>query len=219
MSLVIAYRDKTNGMYYIAGDSAVSIGNGGKNVLGPRSKKVFRAYNHPDILVGVVGDFRYCPLFANADLFEGYDQTFSEADEYRFMYNTVSPRLLETIINDARIEAVKDSDKYYNFGVLIVTKNGIYDIDKDFSVATYEDEYAAIGIGRVTAGAILHVMNKYEEGTIKKINLTMQASIKYIDSIDYPIHIFTEAFSHDHDKRAELVLRNAASTFIIDETK
>ena len=218
MSLVIAYRDKTNGMYYIAGDSAVSIGNGGKNVLGPRSKKVFRAYNHPDILVGVVGDFRYCPLFANADLFEGYDQTFSEADEYRFMYNTVSPRLLETINNDARIEAVKNHDEY-NFEVLIVTKNGIYDIDKDFSVATYEDEYAAIGIGRVTAGAILHVMNKYEEGTIKKITLTMQASIKYIDSIDYPIHIFTEAFSHDHDKRAELVLRNAASTFIIDETK
>ena len=218
MSLVIAYRDKTNGMYYIAGDSAVSIGNGGKNVLGPRSKKVFRAYNHPDILVGVVGDFRYCPLFANADLFEGYDQTFSEADEYRFMYNTVSPRLLETINNDARIEAVKNHDEY-NFEVLIVTKNGIYDIDKDFSVATYEDEYAAIGIGRVTAGAILHVMNKYEEGTVKKITLTMQASIKYIDSIDYPIHIFTEAFSHDHDKRAELVLRNAASTFIIDETK
>ena len=62
-------------------------------------------------------------------------------------------------------------------------------------------------------------MNKYEEGTVKKITLTMQASIKYIDSIDYPIHIFTEAFSHDHDKRAELVLRNAASTFIIDETK
>ena len=218
MSLVIAYRDKTNGMYYIAGDSAISIGNAGKNVLGPCSKKVFRAYNHPDILVGVVGDFRYCPLFANADLFEGYDQTFSEADEYRFMYNTVSPRLLETINNDARIEAVKNHDEY-NFEVLIVTKNGIYDIDKDFSVATYEDEYAAIGIGRVTAGAILHVMNKYEEGTVKKITLTMQASIKYIDSIDYPIHIFTEAFSHDHDKRAELVLRNAASTFIIDETK
>lgn len=218
MSLVIAYCDKKNGMYYLAGDSSISIGNGGKNVLGPRSKKVFRAYNHPDILVGVVGDFRYCPLFANADLFEGYDQTFSEADEYRFMYNTVSPRLLETINNDARIEAVKNHDEY-NFEVLIVTKNGIYDIDKDFSVATYEDEYAAIGIDRVTAGAILHVMNKYEEGTVKKITLTMQASIKYIDSIDYPIHIFTEAFSHDHDKRAELVLRNAASTFIIDETK
>ena len=218
MSLVIAYRDKTNGMYYIAGDSSISIGSAGKNVLGLRNKKVFRAYNHPDILVGIVGDFRYCPLFANADLFEGYDQTFSEADEYRFMYNTVSPRLLETINNDARIEAVKNHDEY-NFEVLIVTKNGIYDIDKDFSVATYEDEYAAIGIGRVTAGAILHVMNKYEEGTVKKITLTMQASIKYIDSIDYPIHIFTEAFSHDHDKRAELVLRNAASTFIIDETK
>ena len=68
MSLVIAYRDKTNGMYYIAGDSAISIGNTGKNVLGSRIKKVFRAYNHPDILIGVVGDFRYCPLFANADL-------------------------------------------------------------------------------------------------------------------------------------------------------
>lgn len=206
MSLVIAYRDETNGMYYIAGDSAVSIGNGGKNVLGPRTKKVFRAYNHPDILVGVVGDFRYSPLFANADLFEGYDQTFSEADEYRFMYNTVSPRLLKTINDDARIEAVKDHDEY-NFGALIVTKNGIYDIDRDFSVATYEDEYAAIGVGRITAGAILHVMNDYEKDTIKKITSAMQASIKYIEGINYPIHIFTEAFSHDLDKRKELVMR------------
>lgn len=206
MSLVIAYRDETNGMYYIAGDSAVSIGNGGKNVLGPRTKKVFRAYNHPDILVGIVGDFRYSPLFANADLFEGYDQTFSEADEYRFIYNTVSPRLLKTINDDARIEAVKDHDEY-NFGALIVTKNGIYDIDRDFSVATYEDEYAAIGVGRITAGAILHVMNDYEKDTIKKITSAMQASIKYIEGINYPIHIFTEAFSHDLDKRKELVMR------------
>ena len=218
MSLVIAYRDKTNGMYYIAGDSSISIGNAGKNVLGPNSKKVFRAYNHPDILVGIVGDFRYCPLFANADLFEGYDQTFSEADEYRFMYNTVSPRLLKTINDDNRIEAVKDHDRY-SFEALIVTKNGIYDIDKDFSVATYEDDYAATGIGWTTANAILYVMNEYEEDTVKKIASAMQASIKYLDGINYPIHIFTEAFSHDYDKRTELVLRNTTSTFIIDETK
>ena len=218
MSLVIAYRDKTNGMYYIAGDSAVSIGNTGKNVLGSRIKKLFRAYNHPDILVGVVGDFRYCPLFANADLFDGYDQTFSEADEYRFMYNTVSPRLLKTINEDGRISAVKDCDSY-NFGVLIVTKNGIYDIDRDFSVATYEDEYAVIGVGRITASAVLYVMDDYEEDVIKKITSAMQASIEYIDGINYPIHIFTEAFSHDYDKRKDLVLRNTTSTFIIDETK
>ena len=218
MSLVIAYCDKKNGMYYLAGDSSISIGNRGKNVLGPRSKKVFRAYNHPDILVGVVGDFRYCPLFANADLFEGYDQTFSEADEYRFIHNTVSPRLLKTINEDGRIDAVKDHDRY-SFEALIVTKNGIYDIDKDFSVATYDTDYVAIGLGWVTADAILHVMNKYEEDTVKKIALAMQASIKYLDGIDYPIHIFTEAFSHDCDKRAELVLRNTASTLIIDETK
>ena len=218
MSLVIAYRDKTNGMYYISGDSSVSIGSGGKNVLGPRNKKVFRAYNHPDILVGVVGAFRYCPLFANADLFEGYDQAFSEADEYQFMYNVVSPRLLKTINDDARIDALRDRDRY-DFEILIVTKNGIYDIDKDFSVVTYDADYAAVGVGWVTANAILHVMNKYEEGAVKKITLAMQASIKYLDGISYPIHIFTEAFSHDYDKRAELVLRNAASTFIIDETK
>lgn len=153
-----------------------------------------------------MGDFRYSPLFANADLFEGYDPTFSEADEYRFMYNTVSPRLLKTINDDARIEAVKDHDEY-NFGALIVTKNGIYDIDRDFSVATYEDEYAAIGVGRITAGAILHVMNDYEKDTIKKITSAMQASIKYIEGVNYPIHIFTEAFSHDLDKRKELVMR------------
>lgn len=218
MSLVIAYRDKTNGMYYIAGDSAISIGNGGKNVLGPHSKKVFRAYNHPDILVGIVGDFRYCPLFANADLFEGYDQTFSEADEYRFIHNVVSLRLLKTINDDGRIDAVKDHDRY-SFEALIVTKNGIYDIDKDFSVATYDTDYAAIGLGWVTANAILHVMNEYEEDTVKKIASAMQASIKYLDGIDYPIHIFTEAFSHDYDKRAELVLRNIASTIFVDETK
>lgn len=218
MSLVIAYRDKTNGMYYIAGDSAISIGNGGKNVLGPHNKKVFRAYNHPDILIGVVGDFRYCPLFANADLFEGYDQTFSEADEYRFIHNVVSPRLLKTINEDGRIDAVKDHDRY-SFEALIVTKNGIYDIDKDFSAATYEGEYAAIVAGWITADAILYAMDDYEEDTIKKITSAMQASIEYIDGINYPIHIFTEAFSHDYDKRTDLVLRNTTSTFIIDETK
>lgn len=206
MSLVIAYCDKKNGMYYLAGDSAISIGEAGKNALGSRSKKVFRAYNHPEILMGVVGDFRYCPMFANADLFEGYDMNFSEEDEYRFMYNTVSPRLLKTITEDGRIDAVKDHDRY-NFGTLIVTKNGIYDIDRDFSVATYEDKYAAIGVGRITADAILHVMNDYEKDTIKKITLAMSAAIKYIDGINYPIHIFTESFSHDLDKRTELVMK------------
>lgn len=207
MSLVIAYCDKKNGMYYLAGDSAISIGNAGKNALGSLSKKVFRAYNHPEILMGVVGDFRYCPLFANADLFEGYDMNFSEEDEYRFMYNTVSPRLLKTITEDGRIDAVKDHDRY-NFEALIVTKNGIYDIDKDFSVATYEDEYAAIGVGLITADAILHVMNEYERDTVKRITSAMQASIKYIDGINYPIHIFTEAFSHDPYKSTELVMKN-----------
>lgn len=206
MSLVIGYCDKKNGMYYIAGDSAISIGEAGKNALGSRSKKVFRAYNHPEILMGVVGDFRYCPMFANADLFEGYDMNFSEEDEYRFMYNTVSPRLLKTITEDGRIDAVKDHDRY-NFETLIVTKNGIYDIDKDFSVATYEDKYAAIGVGRITADAILHVMNDYEKDIIKKITSAMSAAIKYIDGINYPIHIFTEAFSHDLDKRTELVMK------------
>lgn len=206
MSLVIAYRDKTNGMYYIEGDSSISFGNGSKNVLGPYSKKVFRVYNHPDILIGVVGDFRYRPLFENTDLFEGYDQTFSEADEYWFMYDVVSPRLLETINDDARIDALKDRDKY-GFEALIVTKNGIYDIDKDFSVATYEDEYAAIGAGWITADAILHVMNDYEKDTIKKITSAMRASIKYIEGINYPIYILTEAFSHDLDKRKELVMK------------
>jgi len=204
MSLVIAYCDKKNGMYYLAGDSAISIGEAGKNALGSHSKKVFRAYNHPDILVGIVGNFRYCPLFANADLFEGYDMNFSEEDEYRFMHNTVSPRLLKTINDDARFE--KDHNKY-SFEALIITKNGIYDIDKDFSVATYEDEYAAIGAGWITADAILHVMNDYEKDTIKKITSAMSASIKYIDGINYPIHIFTEAFSHDLDKRTELVMK------------
>ena len=216
MSLVIGYRDKTNGMYYIAGDSSISFGiDGVKNVLGPRNKKVFRAYNHPDILVGVVGAFRFHSLFANADLFEGYDQTFSEADEYQFMYNTVSRRLLKTINDDARIDALRDRDKY-DFEMLIVTKNGIYDIGKDFSVVTYDADYAAVGVGWVTANAILHVMNKYEEDAIKKITLAMQASIKYLDGIDYPIHIFTEAFSHDYDKCTELVVRNIASTIVID---
>lgn len=218
MSLVIAYCDKKNGMYYLAGDSAISIGEAGKNALGSRSKKVFRAYNHPEILMGIVGDFRYCPLFANADLFEGYDVNFSEEDEYQFMHNTVSPRLLKTINEDGRIDAVKDHDRY-NFEALIVTKNGIYDIDKDFSVATYEDEYAAIGVGRITADAILHVMNDYEEDTIKKITSAMSAAIKYIEGINYPIHIFTEAFSHDLDKCAELVTKKYESVIIIDETK
>lgn len=218
MSLLIAYRDKTNGMYYLAGDSSVTYGNGGKNVLGPSSKKVFRAYKHPDILVGVVGDFRYCSLFANADLFEGYDPTFGEEAEYQFMYNTVSSRLLETINGDARIEAMKDHDKY-NFEALIVTENGIYDIDKDFSVSTYDTNYAAIGVGWLTANAILHVMNEYEKDTVKKITSTMRASIKYYDGITYPIHIFTEAFSHDYDKCTELVVRNIASTIVIDESK
>lgn len=207
MSLVIAYCDKKNGMYYIAGDSAISIGEAGKNALGPCSKKVFRAYNHPEILMGVVGDFRYCPLFANADIFEGYDMNFSEEDEYQFMHNTVSPRLLKTINEDGRIDAVKDHDRY-NFEALIVTKNGIYDIDKDFSVATYEDEYAAIGIGRITADAILHVMNDYEKDTVKRITSAMQATIKYIDGINYPIHIFTEAISHDPYKRTEMVMKH-----------
>lgn len=218
MSLVIAYCDKKNGMYYLAGDSAISFGNAGKNALGSRSKKVFRAYNHPEILMGVVGDFRYCPLFANADLFEGYDMNFSEADEYQFMHNTVSPRLLKTINDDGRFEALKDHDKY-SFEALIVTKNGIYDIDKDFSVATYEDEYAAIGAGWITADAILHVMNDYEKDTIKKIISAMSASIKYIDGINYPIHIFTEAFSHDLDKCTELVTKKYEAVIIIDETK
>lgn len=206
MGLVIAYCDKKNEMYYLAGDSATSIGNVGKITLGSCSKKVFRAYNHPEILMGVVGDFRYCPLFANADLFDGYDMNFSEADEYRFMYNTVSPRLLKTINEDSRIDAMKDRDRY-SFEALIVTKNGIYDIDKDFSVATYEDEYAAIGAGWMTADAVLHVMNNYEKDTIKKITSAMQASIKYIEGINYPIHIFTEAFSHDLGERKELVMK------------
>lgn len=206
MSLVIAYCDKKNEMYYLAGDSALSIGNAGKNVLGPCSKKVFRAYNHPDILIGVVGEFRYCPLFENADLFEGYDMNFSEADEYRFMHNTVSPRLFKMITEDGRIDAVKDRDGY-RFEALVVTKNGIYDIDRDFSVATFEDEYAAIGAGWMTADAILHVMNDYEKDTIKKITSAMQASIKYVEGINYPIHIFTEAFSHDLGERKELVMK------------
>ena len=212
MSLVIAYRDKTNGMYYIAGDSSISFGNGVKNVLGSRNKKVFRAYNHPDILVGVVGDFRYRPLFENADLFEGYDQTFSEADEYWFMYNVVSPKLLETINDDPRIDALKDRDKY-GFEILIVTKNGIYDIDKDFAVVTYDTDYAAIGVGWATSNAILHVMNEYEKDTVKKITSAMQASIKYFDGIEYPINIVTEAFSHDCNKRRELEFRKTTSTF------
>lgn len=42
MSLVIAYRDETNGMYYIAGDSAVSIGNG-KECSGTPHQKGFQS--------------------------------------------------------------------------------------------------------------------------------------------------------------------------------
>ena len=84
---------------------------------------------------------------------------------------------------------------------------------------SYEDEYAVIGVGRITASAVLYVMGDYEEDTIKKITSAMQASIEYIDGINYPIHIFTEAFSHDYDKRKDLVLRNTTSTFIIEETK
>ena len=189
MSFVIAYRDETNGMYYIAGDSAVSIGNGGKNVLGPRTKKVFRAYNHPDILVGIVGDFRYSPLFANADLFEGLKS--SENLDHMFMVKNAVPRVHELFGNCWTGESNNGAN------VIIVTPHALFEIQPDYSVISPSTNYTTVGIGMPYAMSSLYTSDihprivsydEYLDKCSKRIEEDITAAMKCAEKYVVGVH-------------------------------
>lgn len=189
MSLIVGYIDEKNKMYYIAGDSAITLSEYTKNTLS--NNKVFRAKDHPEILVGVVGDFKYVGLFANAPLFDGYDPNFTKQDEQVFMADVVSRRMHKCIRDDDRFNLNGEKPQ---FQMLVVTKNAIYDLDNDFSAATYTDPWASIGSGWFCASTALYAMQNYEAQIPVKLTIAIYGTSKYITGISAPIDILSEPF-------------------------
>lgn len=189
MSLIVGYIDKQNNMYYIAGDSAITLSEYTKNTLS--NNKVFRAKDHPEILVGIVGDFKYVGLFTNSPIFDGYDPNFTKQDEQAFMVDVVSRRIYKCIRDDERFNLNNEKPQ---FQMLVVTKNAIYDFDNDFSVATYTDPWASIGSGWFCASTALYAMQNYEAQIPMKLTIAIYGTSKYISGISMPIDILSEPF-------------------------
>lgn len=199
MSLIVGYIDKQNKMYYIAGDSAVSVTDAQKNVLS--THKVFRDEKHPEVLFGVVGEFKYCNIISSANLFDDYDENLGPKEEYNYMANIVAARLHNVISNDFRCS----DDKEYQFEMLVVTKHNIYDFDNDFAVATYVDSWASLGCAWPCVNAVMcATQNCYD--AIERITIAAYASARYIDGISCPLDILIESFDHDKNAREDFVV-------------
>ena len=202
MSLIVGYIDEQNEMYYIAGDSAINITDDQKNVIS--THKVFRDEKHPEVLFGVVGDYKYCNIISSANLFDDYDENLGPKEEYNYMANTVISRIHNMITNDFRCR----DDKQYQFEMIVVTKHNIYDFDNDFTVATYVDSWASLGCAWPCANAVMYAtQNCYD--AIKRITIAAHASARYINGISFPLNILIESFDHDENTREDIIFTSA----------
>lgn len=108
-------------------------------------------------------------------------------------------------------ECIRDDDRFNlngekpQFQMLVVTKNAIYDLDRDFSVATYTDPWASIGSGWFCASTALYAMQNYEAQIPVKLTIAIYGTSKYISGISAPIDILTEPFEFSVETKKKRV--------------
>lgn len=160
MTVIAGWTDGENAV--IGGDSG-AFDDG--SAITATNHKVWKADNH---LIGVSGSFRIMELVQDSGIGETHqirDFLLSQSEKTGF---PASP----------------------DWGVLVVSLEGVWEIGSDFSVVKSSERYNAIGSGGLPALAALHVLETVDDlSPQNRMKLTLAAAMYHTAYIRKPLKV------------------------------
>ena len=178
MTCIVGIIDKER--IYIGGDSA---GVGGYYIRQRKDPKVFI---RDPFIIGFTTSFRMGQLLMSDERFSVRIQKKSESN-YEYMVSAFVPAIQKLFKDGGFLESDKD---VLTGGTFLVGYNKcLYEIENDFQVAEYDDNYNACGCGREIALGSLYVTGEMELSPEERIIKALEAASKFSAGVTPPFNI------------------------------
>lgn len=184
MSVVVAIKDGDK--VWMACDSQVSMGWSTKKTLtNPNNYKICRPEKDKNTLIGVVGDLKLQNIIRVQDEFVDELTRFKNEFNFKYVVNTIVPKIFKLSHENQLVEKVKDQPIFYfNGGLTFAHKDKLYLINSDGCV-TEVDDYCADGSGfRFAVGYLNQNTDETKKDAIIK---AVKSSCESDMFVNYPI--------------------------------
>lgn len=151
MTCIVGIVDKENDCVWMGGDSLAS-NRFMKAIIS--DSKVFRYEDRDDVIMGSCGLVRHMDLLRyDNTLFDKVDKYENTKIDHKYMVTKFIPKV-QTLFNNGGAEYVSNGVKEgANF--LVGVGNKLFEIQEDYGVIDYADEFNAVGSGEYHAMASL----------------------------------------------------------------
>jgi len=177
MTCIVGYIDRQKRTIYMGGDSAGVAG------LQLRIRKDPKVFIRKPFIIGYTSSFRMGQLLMADERFNIRRQKDQESD-YEYMVSAFIPAIQKLFKDGGYLSVEKDVLSGGTF--LVGYKDNLYEIEEDFQVAQYNEEYASCGCG---ANYALGSLYSSSGGIVERINQALQCAAYYSAGVRRPFKI------------------------------
>ena len=177
MTCIVGFIDKENKKIYIGGDSA---GSANYNI---RTRKDPKVFIRDPFIIGFTSSFRMGQLLMSDERFSIRIQKQEESN-YDYMVSAFIPAIQKLFKEGGFLESNKDVLSGGTF--LIGYKGSLYEIEDDFQVAEYTEDYAACGCGEDYALGSLFTSSG---NILERIKKALECAEYYSSGVRGPFNI------------------------------
>jgi ATP-dependent protease HslVU (ClpYQ) peptidase subunit len=170
MTLVIGLKDKDR--VWMGADSFSSTSFHGKAVYG---KKIFKPKDNNNVLIGICGSHRHQDLLQFTDgIFNKVDMYENKVIDREYLVTKVVPNISK-VFRDNKCEYVENGESYggsFIFGF----KDGLYELQSDYSILESMNDYLCIGSGMYHADGAMEATKGLNLEPVERLKLALQAT-------------------------------------------
>jgi len=197
MSVVVAIKD--NDKIWVGCDSQVTRGYSIKSTLSSSQRKIWRASDEDELVMGLVGSLRDLNILSTAEEWiEELSKLKNEID-FKYIVRKVVPKIFKELNSFGRMK-IKDNIWFIDSNVTFAYKDNAYRINGDGSV-TEIDDILADGSGYELCLGTWNGLKDNKEMSIKdKLVQVIKSACESDLYVNYPIIIM-----NTKDKEVEII--------------
>ena len=175
MTCIVALKDGDN--IWMGGDAGASSGYHTQSTIAP---KVFGI--NDNILIGYTSSFRMGQLLQF--------HTLAHSDEFDLMYMVKEfVPSIRKLFKDEGYARVDNNEEYAG-RFIVVSRGRIFEVNSDYAVLEYHDDFYSVGSGSSYALGALHAM-RHERSSEAKVLMALETAAHFTNTVKPPFTVLS----------------------------
>jgi len=181
MTCIVAYFDRENDCVYMGGDSA------GSSNYDVRIRKDPKVFKNGEFMIGFTTSFRMGQLLM-APFDDLFPQKESEKD-YDYLVNSFIPNIQKRFKEHSFTKVKNEVHEGGTF--ILVYRNKIYEIEDDFQVSEYYDDFDSVGCGSPYALGALKALQGINMAVKLKVEMALEIAAYFSGGVSAPFNVIS----------------------------